>query len=57
MKKKDLNYQIIMGMWAVGNQCKDCDNRVNDKAGTLGCKVLNAQVNPKAHCDRFQEGK
>jgi len=57
MKKKDLNYRIIMGMWAVGNQCKDCDNRVNDKAGTLGCKVLNAQVNPKAHCDRFQEGK
>lgn len=24
MKKKDVNYKVITGMHAVGNQCRDC---------------------------------
>jgi len=52
--KKAANYKIIQGMSAVGNQCKDCANVVRHLHGTMGCKVLNTYVKPKAHCDYFE---
>lgn len=51
VRKGELNYKLIYGMRAVGNQCQDCAHYQED----LSCDVLRAIVNPKAHCDRFQD--
>lgn len=55
MKKKDVNYRVIMGMHAVGNQCKDCDSHINGIDNDMCCIVLSQSVNPKATCDKFSD--
>jgi hypothetical protein len=49
-KKKDVNYKVIMGMHAVGNQCQDCVWFNKDRAW---CPMIGATVNPKAKCDNI----
>lgn len=50
MSKQEVNYKIISGMRAVGNQCKDCKHN----SGTVNwCKKIEQWVNGRAHCDCF----
>lgn len=50
MKKKDVNYRIIMGMHAVGKQCRDCDN--SDTSSTI-CLVVDGKIMPSGSCNQF----
>ena len=50
MKKKEANYKIIMGMHAVGNQCKNC---LNSDTSSQVCLVVEGKINPNGHCDHI----
>lgn len=54
--KKEVNYKIISGMRAVGNQCRDCRFAYDtENCGKLNCVLLHAKVSPKGRCDLFKD--
>jgi len=53
--KKAVNYKIIGGIRAVGNQCLDCRFAYDtENCGKLNCVLLHATVSPKGRCDLFK---
>lgn len=54
--KKDLNYKVIMGMRAVGNQCRDCKHSYSQctAVGKSHCLLMEKGVSESGHCDGFQ---
>ncbi|MFA6911271.1 MAG: hypothetical protein WCQ59_09145 [Candidatus Cloacimonadaceae bacterium] len=57
MKKKDVNYKVITGMHAVGNQCKDCGGSTPaddvPNPNYMKCRRIDAYVKMTAHCILF----
>lgn len=56
MTKKDVNYRVIQGMKAVGNQCQDCNESTPADVPNpeyLKCRRIAAYVKKTAHCDLF----
>lgn len=58
IRTHDVNYKWTVADRVTDKQCQDCVYAVKSTVFNrrpIGCKILNIDVKPQAHCDRYEK--